>query len=41
MDEYFGSLLSADPDFLPLTRPATLQGTQSFPYTPTQILNTP
>ena len=41
MDEYLGSLLSADPDFLPLTWPATLQATQSFPYIPTQILNTP
>ena len=29
LDEYLGTLLSADPDFFPLTQPTTLQATQS------------
>ena len=40
MDEYLGTLPSADPDFFHLTRPTTLQATQSTPNTPTQVANT-
>ena len=40
LDENLGSLLSADPDFFPLTRPTTLQGTQSTFNNPTQVANT-
>ena len=40
MEDYLGTLLSADPDFYPLTRPTKLQATQSTPYTPTQFVNT-
>ena len=40
MDKYFGTLLSADPDFFTLARPTTLQATQSTPNTPTQIAKT-
>ena len=40
MDEYPGSLLSADPDFFPSTRPTTLQAKQSSPDTPTEIVTT-
>ena len=29
MDQYLGILLSADPNVFPLTRPTTLQATQS------------
>ena len=37
MGEYPGTLLSVDPDFFLLTRPITLQATQSTNYTPTQV----
>ena len=40
IDEDLGNLLSADPDFFPLTQQKTLQATQSTPNTPTQVLNT-
>ena len=40
MDEYLGSLLSADPLFFLLAQPTTLQATQSTPETPTQVAST-
>ena len=40
LDEYIGSLPSANPDFFPLTLPTTLQATESTPNTPTQVANT-
>ena len=40
LNEYLGILLSADPIFFSLTRPTTLQATQSTANTPTQVAKT-
>ena len=40
MDEYLETLLSADQNFFPLTRPTPLQATQSIPNCSTQFATT-
>ena len=37
MDEYFGTLLSTDPKFFPLTRPTTFKATQATVKSPNKV----